>query len=262
MIRALWTAATGMESQQINLDVVANNLANVNTVGFKRSRADFQELLYQEERQPGAASSPTTQIPTGIEIGLGVMPVATQKIFSVGNMEQTNNPLDLAIEGDGFFKITMPNGDIAYTRAGSFKLDNEGRMVNSNGYPMDPEITIPADTTQITISADGIVSVAQGGSNVPTEVGSIELAKFINPAGLRPIGKNLFLATEASGDEITGVPGEEGMATLNQGFLEMSNVNVVEEMVNLIISQRAYEINSKAIQAADDMLQLANNLRR
>jgi flagellar basal-body rod protein FlgG len=262
MMRAFWIAATGMGSQQINLDVIANNLANVNTVGYKKSRADFQELLYQEVRSAGAASSPTTEIPTGFHVGLGVRPVATQKVFSEGNLEQTQNPMDLAIEGDGFFKILRPNGEYAYTRNGSFKIDSDGRFVTPEGHPMDPEISIPEDTREITISSDGIVSVTQGESNIPTEIGSIELAKFMNPGGLRPIGQNLFLATEASGDEIAGVPGEEGIGLVAQGFVEMSNVNVVEEMVKMIVSQRAYEINSKAIQSADEMLQAVNSLRR
>ena len=262
MIRTFWIAATGMGGQQLNLDVIANNLANVNTVGFKKSRADFEELLYQEVMVPGAASSPETQIPTGLHVGLGVRPIATQKIFSEGNMEQTANSLDIAIEGDGFFKILMPNGEFAYTRNGSFKLDRDGRMVTPTGHPMDPEITIPEDTRNITISSDGIVSVTQGDSDVPTEVGNIELAKFINAGGLRPVGRNLYLATEASGDEISGVPGDDGIGLISQGFLEMSNVNVVEEMVKMIISQRAYEMNSKAIQTADEMIQTVNNLRR
>ena len=262
MIRTFWVAATGMGSQQLNLDVIANNLANVNTVGFKKSRADFEELLYQEERVPGAASSPDTQIPTGLHVGLGVRPVATQKIFTEGNMEQTANALDLAIEGDGFFKILLPNGEFGYTRNGSFKLNSNGQMVTPTGYTLDPEISIPEDTRNITISSDGIVSITQGDSDIPTEVGNIELAKFINPGGLRPIGRNLYVATEASGDEIAGVPGSDGLGTLSQGFLEMSNVNVVEEMVNMIISQRAYEMNSKAIQTADEMIQIVNQLRR
>ena len=262
MIRTFWVAATGMGSQQLNLDVIANNLANVNTVGFKKSRADFEELLYQEERVPGAASSPDTQIPTGLHVGLGVRPVATQKIFTEGNMEQTANALDLAIEGDGFFKILLPNGEFGYTRNGSFKLNSDGQMVTPTGYTLDPEISIPEDTRNITISSDGIVSITQGDSDIPTEVGNIELAKFINPGGLRPIGRNLYVATEASGDEIAGVPGSDGLGTLSQGFLEMSNVNVVEEMVNMIISQRAYEMNSKAIQTADEMIQIVNQLRR
>lgn len=262
MMRSMWIAATGMGSQQFNLDVISNNLANVNTVGYKKSRADFEELLYQEMRLPGAASSPETQIPTGLHVGLGVRLAATQKIFTEGNLEQTGNPLDLAVEGEGFFKILLPNGDNAYTRNGSFKIDRDGRIVTPTGYPVDPEISIPDDTRSVTISSDGIVSVTQGGSEVPTEIGSIELAKFINPGGMRPIGQNLFVATEASGDEITGVPGEDGLGLMAQGFLEMSNVNVVEEMVKMIISQRAYEMNSKAIQSADEMIQTVNNLRR
>ncbi len=262
MIRTFWVAATGMGAQQLNLDVIANNLANVNTVGFKKGRADFEDLLYQEKRLPGASSSPETQIPTGFQIGLGVRPVATEKIFTEGNMEQTGNALDMAIEGDGFFKILLPNGEFAYTRNGSFKLDRDGRLVTPNGYPMDPEISIPEDTRSITISADGIVSITQGDSDIPTEIGNIELAKFINPGGLRPAGQNLFLATEASGDEITGVPGEDGLGHVSQNFLEMSNVNVVEEMVKMIISQRAYEMNSKAIQSADEMIQTVNRLKR
>ena len=262
MMRSMWIAATGMASQQLNLDVISNNLANVNTVGYKKSRADFEELLYQEVRLPGAASSPDTQLPTGLHVGLGVRPAATEKIFSAGNMEQTGNPMDLAVEGEGFFKVLLPNGDSGYTRNGSFKIDRDGRLVTPTGYPLDPEITIPEDTRSVTISPDGIVSVTQGDSEVPTEIGSLELAKFINPGGMRPIGQNLFVATEASGDEISGVPGEDGIGTISQGFLEMSNVNVVEEMVKMIISQRAYEMNSKAIQSADEMIQTVNNLRR
>ena len=201
MMRTFWIAATGMGSQQLNLDVIANNLANVNTAGYKKSRTDFQELLYQEEAMPGAASSPQTETPTGLQIGLGVRPVATQKVFTEGNLEQTGNPLDLAVEGDGFFKILMPSGEVAYTRNGSFKIDSEGRIVNPMGYPLDPELSIPEDTRQISISSDGIVSVTEGGSNVPTEIGSLELVKFINSGGLRPIGQNLFQATAASEQE-------------------------------------------------------------
>ena len=262
MIRTFRIAATGMGSQQINLDVIANNLANVNTVGFKKTRADFEELLYQEVRLPGAASSPSTQLPTGMQMGLGVRPVATQKIFTVGNLEQTGNPMDLAVEGIGFFKVLLPNGETAYTRSGSFKVDSEGRLVTPSGYPMDPELTIPEDARAVTISSDGIVSVTEGDSNEPTEIGSIELARFVNPGGLRPMGQNLFLETSASGDEISGIPGEDGLGFLAQGFREMSNVNVVEEMVKMIITQRAYEMNSKAVQTADEMMQMVNNLKR
>ncbi len=262
MFRSLWIASTGMEAQQLHIDVISNNLANVNTTGFKKSRANFEDLLYQGIKIPGAASSPTTQVPTGIQVGQGVRPVATQKIFTMGNLQQTGNALDLAIEGNGFFQVTTPDGEIAYTRDGTFKLDSEGNIVTSDGYLLEPSVTIPTDATQIYISSDGIISVKQAGSSATTEVGNIELARFVNPAGLQAIGKNLFVKTDASGDPETGVPGENGMGTIAQGFLEMSNVSVVEEMVNMIVAQRAYEINSKSIQTADEMLQMTNNLRR
>ena len=262
MIKALWTASTGMEAQQLNIDVIANNLANVNTTGFKKTRADYQDLLYQEIKSAGAASSPSTKIPTGIQIGQGVRTVATEKIFSQGNMKQSGNPLDLAIEGEGFFKITMPDGQPAYTRTGEFKVDNEGRIVTADGYVVDPQISIPADALAITISADGIVSVRQPNVSTLTQVGNIELSRFMNPAGLRAMGRNLYVPTDASGDPVNGVPGATGMGTLAQGFLEMSNVSVVEEMVNMIAAQRAYEINSKAIQTTDEMLQTANAMKR
>lgn len=262
MLRSLFIAATGMEAQKLNMDVISNNLANVNTVGFKKSRADFQELLYQDLRTAGAASAEGAQIPSGIQIGLGVKPVAVQKLFLQGDFVNTGNSLDLVIEGDGFFQITKPDGEIAYTRSGAFKLDSEGRVVNSDGYPLEPGITIPANTLSITVSSDGKVSVIQAGTPTPTEIGQIELARFINPGGLKAIGKNLFSPTAASGEATTGNPATEGLGTIAQGFIEMSNVNVVEEMVNMIISQRAYEINSKAVQASDEMLQVANNLKR
>ncbi len=262
MIRSLFTAATGMEAQKLNIDVIANNLANANTVGFKKSRADFQELIYQSLKSPGAASAEGTQVPTGIQVGLGVKPVAVQKMFDQGDFVHTGNNLDIVIEGEGFFQILLPDGTIGYSRSGSFKLDNEGRIVNSDGYPMEPGITIPADTLSISVSSDGKISVLQPGSITPVEVGQIELARFINPGGLKPIGKNLFLATDSSGESTTANPSTEGLGTINQGFIELSNVNVVQEMVNMIISQRAYEINSKAVQASDDMLQIANNLKR
>jgi flagellar basal-body rod protein FlgG len=251
-----------MESQQLYVDVISNNLANVNTAGYKKNRIDFEDLLYQNSRIPGAASSPTTQVPTGLQIGQGVRSVATQKQFSVGNLQQTENPLDLAIEGDGFFQVLRPDGTVAYTRDGTFKLNKDGNIVNSNGYLLDPSVTITADTKQVYISPDGIVSILEAGNSAPTEVGNIELARFVNPAGLQAIGNNLFIETDASGDPITGVPGEDSMGSVAQGFLEMSNVSVVEEMVNLIVAQRAYEINSKSIQTADEMLQMANNLKR
>jgi len=262
MIRALWTSATGMQAQQLNIDVIANNLANVNTAGFKRGRGDFQDLLYQTIRLAGTASSTGTEVPSGIQVGHGARVVAVQKIFLQGDFMQTMNDLDITIEGRGFFQILRPDGEIAYTRSGAFKLDSDGRIVTSDGYPMEPETTIPEDTVNITIGPDGTVSVLQAGQTEASEVGNIELAMFPNEGGLKNVGKNLYLPTDASGDPTTGVPGEDGFGTIAQGYLEMSNVNVVEEMVNMIVSQRAYEINSKVIQTSDDMLQVANNLKR
>jgi flagellar basal-body rod protein FlgG len=251
-----------MEAQTLNIDVIANNLANVNTSGFKRSRADFQDLLYETLRPPGVASAAGNQVPTGIQLGQGTRPVATQKIFLQGDYQHTQNELDMAIEGDGLFQILQPNGEVAYTRAGAFKLDSEGQIVNSDGYFMEPAITIPTDTTTISIGTDGTVSVIQAGESEPTEIGTIQLARFVNPAGLKSMGRNLYLPTLASGDAIVGTAGEDGFGTIAQGYLEMSNVRVVEEMVNMIVAQRAYEINSKGIQAADEMLQMANNVKR
>ncbi len=263
MIRALWTSSTGMEAQQANIDVIAHNLANVNTTAFKRSRADYQDLLYQEIKTAGASSSPSTIVPTGIHVGQGVRMVSTAKMFSQGNFKQSGNALDLAIEGDGFFQITMPVGGTGDTSTGEFKVDRDGRIVTSDGYVMEPEISLPQDAITITISADGIISVTQPGITTPTEVGNIELARFINPSGLNPVGRNLYLITSASGDAVTGVPGgADGHGNIAQGFLEMSNVSVVEEMVAMIAAQRAYEINSKAIQTADQMLQTVNSMKR
>ncbi len=262
MLRALFSAATGMIAQQLNIDVISHNLANVNTTGFKRSRADFQDLLYQTLRQAGAASSNQTEIPTGIQLGLGSRAAAIQKLFLQGDFQHTQNQLDVAIDGAGFFQILRPSGEVAYSRAGSFKLDSQGRIVNSDGYPLEPEVVIPNDATSVTIGDDGIVSVLRAGDVNPQQVGQIRLVNFINPAGLSSLGRNLYQNTTASGDPIEGVPGQNGLGTLSQGFLEVSNVSVVEEMVNLIAGQRAYEINSKAIQAADEMLQVAGNLRR
>ena len=262
MIRSLWTAASGMKSQSLNIDVISNNLANVNTTGFKSSRADFQDLLYETLRQAGTSSSENTEVPTGIQVGHGSRPVATNKMFTQGDFQQTKNELDIAIEGGGFFQIIQPNGETAYTRDGAFKVDSEGRMVTPDGFVMDPEISIPNDSMSLSIGLDGTVSVIQAGSNSPTEIGTITLARFVNPAGLHSIGRNLYMPTNASGDAIVGTAGEEGLGTLAQGFLEMSNVSVVDEMVKMITAQRAYEINSKAIQAADDMLQQANNIKR
>lgn len=262
MIRALWTASTGMEAQQLNIDIIAHNLANVNTTGFKKSRADYQDLLYQEIKSAGASSSPSTMVPTGIQVGQGVRTVSTEKVFNQGNFKQTDNPLDLAVEGEGFFQVTRPDGTMAYTRTGEFKVDRDGRLVTSDGYVVEPQITVPSDALTVTISADGIVSVKQPGVNTPTQVGNIELARFINPSGLQANGKNLYTPTASSGDATTGAPGAEGLGTLAQGFLEMSNVSVVEEMVNMIAAQRAYEINSKSIQTTDEMLQTANSMKR
>jgi len=258
----MFIAATGMEAQRVNIDVISNNLANVNTTGFKKSRADFQELLYQGIKTAGTTSAEGTQIPTGIQIGLGVKPAAVQKIFQQGDFVSTGNSLDLVIEGNGFFQISLPDGEIAYTRSGSFKLNSEGNIVNSDGYLLEPSITIPSNTLSITITSDGTVSVLQAGSNTPVEVGQIEIAQFINPGGLRAIGKNLFVPTDSSGEPTTGSPGSEGRGSINQGFLELSHVKVVEEMVNMIVSQRAYELNSKVVQTSDEMLQMANNIKR
>jgi flagellar basal-body rod protein FlgG len=262
MIRALWTAASGMQSQQLNIDVTANNLANVNTAGFKKSRADFQDLIYQSLKTPGSPSTNATQIPAGIQIGLGVKPASVTKIFTAGNISQSGNELDLAIEGEGFFQIQQPDGTTAYSRAGSFKKDSTGRVVTADGYPLLPEVVIPSTATRLTIGNDGTVSALQAGQNTPTTVGNIQLATFSNPSGLNATGKNLFLPTDASGAATTGTPGQTGIGTLSQGYIEMSNVSVMEEMVNMIVGQRAYESNSKAVQTADDMLQTANNLKR
>ncbi len=262
MIRSLWTAATGMTAQQLNLDVIANNLANVNTTGFKRSRVDFQDMLYQTIRSAGSTEAQGVQVPTGIQVGLGTKPAAIQKIFSQGDFQQTGNPLDVVIEGDGFFQVSMPNGNIGYTRDGCFKMDSQGRIVTSDGYPLQPEITIPAEATNVSIGSDGTVTVNLPGQTQPQEIGQIQLVKFINPGGLSSIGKNLFIPTASSGDPTSGSPGLNGFGTLAAGFIEMSNVNVVEEMVNMIVAQRAYEVNSKSIQAADEMLNMANNMRR
>ncbi|UCH81540.1 MAG: flagellar basal-body rod protein FlgG [Nitrospiraceae bacterium] len=262
MQRSMFIAATGMEAQRLNIDVISNNLANVNTTGFKRSRADFQELMYQGLKSAGATSAEGTILPAGIQVGLGVKPAAVQKMFKQGDFVSTENPLDLVVEGKGFFQILTPENEVAYTRAGAFKLDSEGNIVNSDGYPIEPAITIPENTLNITITTDGTVSVLQDGNTSPVEVGQIELARFTNPGGLTSIGKNLFVTNEASGEATTGTPSAEGFGTVNQGFLELSNVNVVEEMVNMIVSQRAYELSSKVVQTSDEMLALANNIKR
>lgn len=260
MIRALWTAATGMEAQQVNQDVIANNLANVNTVGFKKSRADFQDLMYQVYTRAGVETTSGSELPVGFEIGMGVKPVAVQKMFTQGDYMQTNNEFDLAIEGDGFFQIDI-EGRTVYTRAGNFKVDRDGYLCNNDGYRLIPEIVIPSDTVHFIVDGGGTWSaIDEEGDELAG--GRIELAKFLNPAGLSSIGRGLLEETEGSGEAITGDAGDEGMGTISQHFLEMSNVNVVDEMVKMIVGQRAYEINSKAIQTADSMLQLINNLKR
>lgn len=260
MIRSLWIAKTGLDAQQTNIDVISNNLANVSTNGFKRSRPVFEDLLYQTLRQPGAQSSQQTQLPTGMQLGTGVRPVATEKIFTQGNLQQTGNSLDVAINGKGFFQILMPDGTTSYTRDGSFQVDSQGQLVTSSGYAVQPAITIPSDALSVTIAKDGTVSVTQPGSTSPTQVGSLQLAGFINPAGLQNIGENLFQETAASGTPSANTPGTNGLGVLNQNYVETSNVNVVEELVNMIQAQRAYEINSKAITTSDQMLQKLTQL--
>lgn len=261
MIRALWTAASGMQAQQLNMDVVANNIANVNTTGFKKSRADFQDMIYQNLKTPGAPSTSTTQA-VGVQVGLGTRAAAVTKLFTPGNFTQTGNELDFAIEGDGFYQILQPDGTTGYSRAGAFKRDNQGRIVNSDGYALVPEIVVPNNATKINVGIDGTISVLQAGQTTPTTIGNIQLATFSNPSGLSSKGHNLYQSTDASGAATTGIPGQNGLGTIAQGTLEMSNVSVMEEMVNLIVGQRAYEMNSKAVQAADEMLQQANNLKR
>lgn len=261
MLQALWTAASGMQSQQTNMDVIANNLANVNTTGFKKSRADFQDLMYQNVKTTGSPSTNTTQVPTGIQLGLGTRLAAVSKLFTPGSLTQTGNTLDLAIQGNGFFQVLMPDGTTSYTRAGAFKQNSTGQIVTSDGYPLLPEIVIPTNATTVNIGTDGTVSITQAGQTTPSNIGNIQMAQFPNPAGLSAFGQNLFQSTESSGNPTTGTPGLTGMGTISQGFLEMSNVDVATEMVNMIIGQRAYEINSKAVQASDEMLQTANNMK-
>jgi flagellar basal-body rod protein FlgG len=260
MLRALYSAAAGMESQQMNLDVISNNLANVNTTGYKKSKIEFQELLYQTTRAPGSEQSSGNQLPTGIQVGQGSRPVATSRIFTTGDLTQTGAPLDVAVQGDGLFEVQMPDGTLAYTRDGAFKTDSSGRIVNSDGLPLQGGFQpVPAGTTNITIAPSGLVTYS--GANGTTS-SQIQLVRFNNPAGLLSMGSNLYKETPASGTPELGTPGTNGFGTLNQGYLEMSNVKVVEEMVNLIMAQRAYEVNSKAVQAADEMMQQSNNLRR
>ena len=260
MIRSLWISKTGLDAQQTNMDVIANNLANVSTNGFKRSRAVFEDLLYQTLRQPGAQSSQQTQLPSGLQIGTGVRPVATGRVFTQGNLQQTGNSLDLAINGGGFFQVLLPDGTSAYSRDGAFHVDSQGQLVTSSGFHVQPAITIPPNALSVTVARDGVVSVTRAGSAAPSQVGSIQLASFVNPNGLQSMGENLYIETAASGTANANAPGSNGLGLINQGYVETSNVNVVEELVSMIQTQRAYEINSKAIQTSDQMLQRLSQL--
>jgi len=261
MIRALASAASGMNAQQLNVDTIANNLANANTNGFKARRTQFADLIYQNLIQPGAAAGSQTTIPSGLQVGLGTRPSSNDIISLQGTFTETDNPLDLAIEGKGFFQIRLPSGDTAYTRDGGFQLDATGNIVTADGNPLEPQITIPAQAQSITIAADGTVSYTQAGQAASQVVGQIQLANFANPAGLNSLGGNLFAQTDASGDPTVGVPGgQEGIGSLMQGYVEGSNVNIVNEFVNLIVSQRAYDANSKVVKAADEMYQQVNSI--
>lgn len=257
MIRSLWTASTGMEAQQLRMDVIANNLANVNTPGFKRSRADFQDLLYQTLKAPGTASTAGNLLPVGIQIGHGTRTASVHRQFQQGSLQQTNQMLDIAIEGNGFFQIVLPSGETAYSRSGAFQIDSEGNLVNSEGFLLEPQITIPSAAVDVTIGSDGTITVTMDQQAQAEELGQIQLARFLNPSGLRSMGRNLYLPTDASGDAVAANPGEDGMGSLAQGYLEMSNVSLVEEMVNLITTERGYEFSSKILKASDEMLQVA-----
>ncbi len=260
MMRSLWISKTGLDAQQTNMDVIANNLANVSTNGFKRARAVFEDLLYQTIRQPGANSSQQTQLPSGLQIGTGVRPVASERIFTQGNLQKTDNPLDIAINGQGFFQVLMPDGTTAYSRDGSFHIDAQGALVTSSGFHVQPAITLPANSLTVTIARDGTISVTKAGSPAPTTAGQLQLVNFVNPAGLQSMGENLYLETASSGTPNANTPGTNGLGLLNQGYVETSNVNVVEELVSMIQTQRAYEINSKAITTSDQMLQKLTQL--
>ncbi len=262
MLRALYSAATGMEALQINIDNIAHNIANVNTTGFKQRRTQFQDLLYQNLIAPGSNASSSTEVPTGLQIGLGTQAVSNEIIFTQGDFVTTGNQLDVVISGRGFFQVRMPDGQIAFTRAGAFHLNRERNLVTASGDPVEPQIAIPQEGAQVSIAQDGTVSVSLPGQSNAQQVGRIEIASFANPAGLDSIGKNLFLPTAASGDPVTGSPSENGLGRLNQGFLEQSNVNIVEEMINLIVSQRAYESSSRVVRSADEMYEQVNNLTR
>ncbi len=262
MIRAMRTAASGMMAQKLNVDNISNNLANVNTTGFKKSKIEFQDILYQVYRLAGATSQEGAEVPVELQIGYGAQAVASSRLFSKGDLSQTYNPLDIAIDGDGFIQVDLPDGTQAFTRDGALKLSREGELVTSDGYLLSAAITIPAEAEQINIGVDGTVSVINAGETEATDVGQIPLVKFLNASGLDAVGRNLYRQTRASGDPVEGIAGQEGLGGIRQGFLELSNVETVEEMVNLIVAQRAYEINSKAIQTSEDMLQIANNLKR
>lgn len=262
MLRALWAGASGMIAQQTHLDVVSHNLANVNTAGYKKVRTDFQDLLYQIHREPGVPVDPDSMIPTGIQVGLGARVCGTTRIFSQGSLETTDNDTDISIAGDGFFQVTMPDGTIAYSRDSNWKIDANGQVVNHDGYLLEPAVNVPEDAIDFSVSQTGQITIRQPGDINQQEIGQITLVRFINPAGLRSIGQNLFLQTDASGEPVQGQPGEEGFGTIQQKTLEMSNVQVVEEMVEMIVAQRAYEANSKSIATADEFLRMANNLKR
>jgi len=254
MINSLWISKTGMQAQQTQLDVISNNLANVSTNGFKRANAVFEDLMYQNLRQVGAAADEQNTLPTGLQLGLGVRTVATSRQFTQGSLQRTENALDMAINGQGFFQVQMPDGTLAYTRDGAFQMDSTGQVVTASGYPLSPALTIPSNATSITVSRDGIVSVLQAGSATPTQIGNVQLASFVNPGGLQSAGENLFVETASSGTPTPNTPGTNGTGLLNQGYVETSNVNVAEELVQMIQTQRAYELNSKAIQTSDNML--------
>jgi len=263
MLRAMYTAASGMTAQQMNLDNVANNLANASTAGFRRRRVQFQDLLYQNLVMPGAAATQQTTLVAGLQIGLGTRAAASEVVQLQGDLSATGNPLDVAIQGSGFFQVTLPTGETAYTRSGTFHMDAQGNVVTADGDPITPAITIPSGATSITIGSDGTVSVTQPGQQAAQQVGSIQLALFPNPGGLNSVGKNLFLATTASGDPIAGTPGgSDGLGTIQQGYLEQSNVDVVEEFIQMIVAQRSYEASSRVVQSADQMLQQLNNIAR
>jgi flagellar basal-body rod protein FlgG len=262
MIRALYSAATGMNAQETNIDVISNNLANVNTTGFKKSRAEFQDLIYQYVQEPGSPSSQTTTKPSGVQVGLGVKTVSVQKIFTQGDLASTGNQLDIAIEGDGFFQVTRPDGNLVYSRAGSFQLNQNGQIVTPDGFLVAPGLSVPLDSLGISVAQDGTVSVKQPNNVNPVQIGQLTAVRFPNNSGLKAVGQSFYEETLASGAPVTGIFSENGFGRLNQGFLESSNVSVVEQVVNMITAQRAYEASSKGITTADEMLSQAINLKR